>query len=266
MPPPPSLPPSSPPSLPPFLHSSTADASAAAKYDAFVKWLLDNGAQFPGLELRVRDFDGLGKMVHKYCRHSFPPSFPPSLPPSLLQEYEYDVRGVHAKEELKGDQVVVEIPLKCLITVEMGKETEIGKAVLASNLPLDAPKHIFLMLFMLTDRRNPASFFKVLPLLLYLPPSFSPSPILLSFSPSNLRPLSRTTPSCVALSLLPPSLPPIPPSSHTTTSCPPPSPTCPSSGPSTNSPTYKVRRQGRREGGREEERKRVMRQRSDFES
>lgn len=33
--------------------------------------------------------------------------------------------------------------------------------MLASNLPLDAPKHIFLMLFMLTDRRDPTSFFKV---------------------------------------------------------------------------------------------------------
>lgn len=38
---------------------------------------------------------------------------------------------------------------------------QIGKAVLASNLPLDAPKHIFLMLFMLTDRLDPRSFFKV---------------------------------------------------------------------------------------------------------
>lgn len=37
---------------------------------------------------------------------------------------------------------------------------QIGKAVLASNLPLDAPKHIFLMLYMLTDRRDPQSFFK----------------------------------------------------------------------------------------------------------
>lgn len=36
----------------------SSDASAAAKYDAFVKWLLDNGARFPGLELRVRDVMG----------------------------------------------------------------------------------------------------------------------------------------------------------------------------------------------------------------
>ena len=174
---------------PPFLH---AGASAAAKYDAFVKWLLDNGARFPGLELRVRALGWHGKIerqekreekslwrkMHNYCRHSFsstpslphfPHSFAPSLPPfSQTQEYESDVRGVHAKEELNGDEMVVEIPLKCLITVEMGKETEIGKAVLASNLPLDAPKHIFLMLFMLTDRHNPSSFFKVRSRLFFL--------------------------------------------------------------------------------------------------
>lgn len=40
------------------------------------------------------------------------------------------------------------------------KPQQIGRAVIASNLPLDAPKHIFLMLFMLTDRRDPASFFQ----------------------------------------------------------------------------------------------------------
>lgn len=38
--------------------------------------------------------------------------------------------------------------------------SQIGKAVLASSLSLDAPKHIFLMLFMLTDRLDPNSFFK----------------------------------------------------------------------------------------------------------
>ncbi|EWM25607.1 set domain containing protein [Nannochloropsis gaditana] len=120
----------------------TADESAVNKYDRFLKWLLDNGAHFPLLELR---------------------------------EYESDVRGVHAKEALAGDQVVVEIPLRCLITVEMGKESDVGKAVLASNLPLDAPKHIFLMLFMLTDRRNPSSFFK--PYYDILPSSLSNMPI-----------------------------------------------------------------------------------------
>ena len=47
------------------------------------------------------------------------------------------------------------IPLKCLITVEMGKATDVGQAILQSDLELDAPKHVFLMLFMLIDRKKP---------------------------------------------------------------------------------------------------------------
>lgn len=44
----------------------------------------------------------------------------------------------------------------------MSHTWQVGRAVLASNLELDAPKHIFLMLFMLIDRKDPNSFFKVL--------------------------------------------------------------------------------------------------------
>lgn len=91
------------------------------------------------------------------------------------------MRGVHAREHLQSDQVVVAIPLKCLITVEMGKETEIGRAVTASNLPLDAPKHIFLMLFMLTDRRDPNSFFQARYFFLF------PLPALTAFSLARER-------------------------------------------------------------------------------
>jgi len=45
---------------------------------------------------------------------------------------------------------------------------KVGQAIIASNIELDAPKHIFLMIFMLLDRRNPNSFFKVLLFLLLL--------------------------------------------------------------------------------------------------
>ena len=41
---------------------------------------------------------------------------------------------------IQEDEVVVEIPLKCLITVEMGKETEIGQLILQAGIDLDAPK------------------------------------------------------------------------------------------------------------------------------
>jgi histone-lysine N-methyltransferase SETD3 len=57
----------------------------------------------------------------------------------------------------------------------MGKETAVGQAILDSNIELDAPKHIFLMIFMLIDRKNPSSFFA--PYYDILPPTLSNMPI-----------------------------------------------------------------------------------------
>ena len=37
---------------------------------------------------------------------------------------------------------------------------QIGKSIIAANIELDAPKHIFLMLFMLIDMKNRNSFFR----------------------------------------------------------------------------------------------------------
>lgn len=43
-----------PPGAAPPTGESGESAAARARYDAFVRWLLENGAQFPRLELRVR--------------------------------------------------------------------------------------------------------------------------------------------------------------------------------------------------------------------
>lgn len=45
------------------------------------------------------------------------------------------------------------IPRRCLITVEMGQATAVGQAILNSDLDLDAPKHIYLMIYVLWDRK-----------------------------------------------------------------------------------------------------------------
>jgi len=102
-------------------------SSTSGKFMRFEKWLLENGAKFPNLELK---------------------------------DYGDEVRGCHAVTDIHEDEVIIEIPLRCLITVEMGKDTDVGRAILASNIDLDAPKHIFLMLFMLIDRKKKDSFFK----------------------------------------------------------------------------------------------------------
>ena len=119
-----------------------SNATFEADTQRFEQWLLENGAEFPQLEIK---------------------------------SYDDEVRGVHAVEDIGEDVTVIKIPLKCLITVEMGKDTEIGQKVLASRLELDAPKHVFIMLFMLVDMRNPNSFFR--PYYDILPKTLSNMPI-----------------------------------------------------------------------------------------
>lgn len=75
---------------------------------------------------------------------------------------ESEMRGVHAKANIPTETICVMVPQKCLITVEMGQATEIGQIILRSDLDLDAPKHIFLMIYILWDRKvnGDKSFFK----------------------------------------------------------------------------------------------------------
>jgi histone-lysine N-methyltransferase SETD3 len=88
-----------------------------------------------------------------------------------------EMRGVHAKTNISIDAICVAIPKKCLITVEMGQATDIGQIILRSDLDLDAPKHIFLMIFLLWDLKvnGEKSFFK--PYYDILPKTLSNIPI-----------------------------------------------------------------------------------------
>jgi histone-lysine N-methyltransferase SETD3 len=117
-------------------------SSSPDKFEVFEQWLKTSGTRMPKLELR---------------------------------DYGDEVRGCHAIQDIQDDEIIIQVPLSCLITVEMGKETEIGRVILASNVELDAPKHIFLMIFMLVDRKNPKSFFK--PYYDILPATLSNMPI-----------------------------------------------------------------------------------------
>lgn len=66
---------------------------------------------------------------------------------------ESELRGVHARRPIPPQTACVEIPRRCLITVEMGQATPIGQAIMHADLDLDAPKHIFLMIYILWDRK-----------------------------------------------------------------------------------------------------------------
>ena len=107
--------------------------SAAAKaevdhFEAFQKWLLDNGAEFPDL---------------------------------YLKRYTDNMRGVHASRPIESYSTVVAIPLKCLITDHMGRtETELGRLMFAPGTPMHAharPALLVLVLFLLLPA-SPASY------------------------------------------------------------------------------------------------------------
>ncbi|RHY55609.1 hypothetical protein DYB34_011547 [Aphanomyces astaci] len=76
-----------------------------------------------------------------------------------IETYAPEVRGVHARDTFVAKERVMRIPLNCLITVEMGKATELGQRLL--HLEFGAPKHIYLMMYLLTDMElGNGSFFK----------------------------------------------------------------------------------------------------------
>ncbi|RHY28150.1 hypothetical protein DYB32_006943 [Aphanomyces invadans] len=76
-----------------------------------------------------------------------------------IETYAPEVRGVHARDHIVAKERVMRIPLNCLITVEMGKATELGQKLL--HVEFAAPKHIFLMMYLLTDMElGNGSFFK----------------------------------------------------------------------------------------------------------
>ena len=113
-------------------------------HDEFITWIGNNGGRFPKL---------------------------------YLKEYANGVRGVHTNGTIHEDEVIMRIPYKCCVTVEMGKATYTGKKIIENHIEckFDAPKHIFLMLYMMIDGEDDNSFFQ--PYYNILPESLSCMPI-----------------------------------------------------------------------------------------
>ncbi|GAX22917.1 hypothetical protein FisN_24Lh203 [Fistulifera solaris] len=119
------------------------------KFDRFEKWLRDNGARFDQLEIKVYD-DGSSSSSRGRGDDS---NEEKKDTVTKDEGEESEMRGVHALSHIPPNTLVMSIPRKCLITVEMGQATPIGQAILNSDLDLDAPKHIFLMVYLLWDRK-----------------------------------------------------------------------------------------------------------------
>eukprot|EP00536_Pseudo-nitzschia_multiseries_P009962 jgi/Psemu1/258626/estExt_Genewise1Plus.C_2900062 len=132
-------------------------SSSFDKYERFENWLRENGAQFDLLELREYDDSsstGLAKeQHHDHDNDEAEEKKEQQLPTDDSSPGDSEMRGVHARTRLPPNTVCVAIPRRCLITVEMGQQTPIGQAITRSDLDLDAPKHIFLMVYLLWDRK-----------------------------------------------------------------------------------------------------------------
>ncbi len=73
--------------LPPYKLASQVD-----KYLILENWLIENGSKFPKL---------------------------------ILKDYGDGIRGCETVEEIEYNETVVTIPLKCMITLEMGRNTDV---------------------------------------------------------------------------------------------------------------------------------------------
>jgi len=129
------------------------------KYERFESWLRENGAQFGLLELREYDESPAKTQEEDEAEEKKEQQIPMGDAFAFQQGHipndqdDSEMRGVHARTHLPPNSVCVAIPRRCLITVEMGQDTSIGQAILRSDLDLDAPKHIFLMIYLLWDRK-----------------------------------------------------------------------------------------------------------------
>lgn len=111
-------------------------------FSQFLVWLREGGALFPDLYLR---------------------------------KYTENHRGVHMINRVANNRQILYVPKHFLITVEMGKETDIGRKIIEADLDLSAMKHCFLCVFTLVDRLNEDSFYQ--PYYRILPQSFDNMPI-----------------------------------------------------------------------------------------
>ena len=98
------------------------------RFDALFDWMRTDGAEFDKLKMRY---------------------------------YAADYRGVHASREIKKGEVIVYVPLKEIVTLEMAMDSPIGSQMYAKGFrqKLISPKHSFLATYIMEERRKEVSYF-----------------------------------------------------------------------------------------------------------
>jgi histone-lysine N-methyltransferase SETD3 len=101
--------------------------SSFQRFLLFKKWLFEHDSVFPKLDIHF---------------------------------YSNDHRGVVAKRNIYKDEIILRIPKECLISLEMAKETPIGRVLASFMYDLNSPKHCLLSSFLLQELHNPNSKWK----------------------------------------------------------------------------------------------------------
>jgi len=124
---------------PPRVRSPRRDADAATR--CLVRWLLEAGARLPFLA------------VHHHADHS---------------------RGVHARVPISTGEVVLEVPLRCILTSQAARESLAQRKIASSRIELLGTQSC-LAEYLLEERRQPSSVWR--PYLDTLPSSFPHVPL-----------------------------------------------------------------------------------------
>jgi len=92
-----------------------------------------------------------------------------------IKYYEKNYRGVHSSQIIKANELILFIPKSHLITLEMARQTPVGKKMMAAGLSLLSPKHSYLSTFLLDEKFNGVSWWA--PYIRMLPSDFDSMPI-----------------------------------------------------------------------------------------
>lgn len=93
-------------------------------------------------------------------------------------------RGVHASTDIAQDTLLISVPRRCILTTDMGRSLPLAKKIEISEEQLYAPKHIYLVLYILWDIKTHGSGSFYNPYYDILPKSFPHIPIY--WSPEEL--------------------------------------------------------------------------------
>lgn len=98
------------------------EAATEDVHESYISWIKSLGIKFTRIELRT-----------------FAPNY----------------RGIVATRAIDASEVVVAVPKEAIITVRMGKETEVGKKLVESGATLMHPNNSFLSIYVLIEKANP---------------------------------------------------------------------------------------------------------------